>query len=212
MRFSLAGTFIRMEKRIISDPAVVLTGDSIKVDDHRLDGVHRTPVGLALESSECAAVALTPAPAKPRSAKARPSPFVRARLLQLLTRLVGEDLAEQSCLKILNADERLDELVMTMACAAPFEQIFKLARTSRPGSSVRKSFDPAYVELKNYDDSAPFGENVRDHFAPRLRKRAEGFAAIFDALKGATILRAFWKRVLSVCVGIGPAMVKALFY
>ncbi len=169
----------------MSDPADEVTGGDNEVDDHRLDGEDRTPAGEALDSSADTTTTLTTAaPEKPRSAKARPSPFVRARLLQLLTRLVGEDLAEQSYLKILNADESLDELAMSMACAAPYERLFKLARTSRPGSSARKSSDPAYVGLENYDDSAPFDENFRDHFAPRLGKRAEGFAAIFDVLKG----------------------------
>lgn len=169
----------------MSDPADELTGGDIKVDDHRLDGGDQTPAGEAQNSSANTTATLTKAaPTKPRPAKARPSPLVRARLLELLTRLVGEDLAEQSYLKILNADENLDELAMAMACAGPYERLFKLARTARPGSSVRKSSDPAYVGLENYDDSAPFGENFRDHFAPRLGKRAEGFAAIFDALKG----------------------------
>ncbi|WP_447941362.1 hypothetical protein [Brevundimonas mediterranea] len=101
----------------MSDPADEVTGGEKEVGDHRLDGEGRTPAGEALDSSADTTTTLTTAaPEKLRPAKARPSPLVRGRLLQLLTRLVGEDLAEQSYLKILNADESLDELAMSMAC------------------------------------------------------------------------------------------------
>lgn len=145
------------------------------------------PSGAVLTAAGPAKTDASPSPVdkpKRKPGPARPSAFVRSRLLDLLGRLVGEDLAEQTYLKILRADEDLEELAMLMAGAPSYERLFKLARTARDGTSVSKASDPAYVGLEDYDARAPFRENFSTCFAPRLGKRAEGFAAVFEALAG----------------------------
>lgn len=107
---------------------------------------------------------------------------IRNRLGSFVHALVGEAQAPEFVALILDGAENADAVARAAARSPRFEQVFKAARTLDIGVSSVKAPDPAYVGLADIDCAAPFDENFRAHFAPRLAHRAENFDVIFAAL------------------------------
>jgi acetyltransferase-like isoleucine patch superfamily enzyme len=108
--------------------------------------------------------------------------WLKERVMHFLGHLVGADKAPETLDKVLDPNEQLQLLAMSIAGTVSFERLFKLVRTCNIQQSVSKESDPDYVGVANFDCKAPFAEIFHTHFAPLLEKRADGFSAIFSAL------------------------------
>lgn len=105
----------------------------------------------------------------------------QGRLLALFDRLVGAG-EGLKLLQRLHSDEPPERLAETIAASPAFEYLYKLVRTRDIGVEGWKEADAGYVGLPPLPDGMPFEEQFLQYFRPRLGRRADGFAVIFDAL------------------------------
>lgn len=109
---------------------------------------------------------------------------LQVRLEALLDQLGGEGEGRRLLRDLLAAKMPPDLLARRIAASPAFAARYKEARTLDIGGGGVKQADPAYVGLPDAAADLPFAEQFREHFRPRLGKRADGFAAIFAALEG----------------------------
>lgn len=83
--------------------------------------------------------------------------------------------------RLLHSNEPLEQIAQRIAGTDAFEYLYKQARTRDIMAEGLKEADAAFVGLPELS-AMPFEERFWQHFRPRLGKRADGFAAIFDAL------------------------------
>jgi len=84
--------------------------------------------------------------------------------------------------RLQESDEPPHAIAQSIAASPAFEYAYKLSRTSNIGVSGTKEADAAFVGLPDLPTGLPFKEQFSGYFRQRLDKRAEGFAAIFEAL------------------------------
>ena len=113
---------------------------------------------------------------------------LKDRMTQFLGQLVGDDQAQQTLNKIMDANEPLELLARSAAGAPDFEKLFKIVRTIGIQRSEAKASEPQYLLLSDFDPEAPFEEIfvaasnpcwARDRtdstqFFPRCRSRIIG--------------------------------------
>ncbi|MFI4980534.1 MAG: hypothetical protein ACHQIO_09305 [Nevskiales bacterium] len=104
------------------------------------------------------------------------------RLVGLLDRLAGAGEGQKLLERLLHSDDPPQRIAESVAASAAFETLYKQARTRDIGVEGPKEADAAFVGLPDLPAGLPFEAQFRQHFRPRLGKRADGFAAIFDAL------------------------------
>ncbi len=104
------------------------------------------------------------------------------RFIALLDRLAGQGEGQRLLQRLLEADDAVEEIAESIAGSAAFEYLYKEARTRDVVHEGRKEADAAFVGLPALAAGMPFEEQFHRHFKPRLGKRADGFAALFDAL------------------------------
>lgn len=85
--------------------------------------------------------------------------------------------------RLVGTDDPPLRIARDVARTPRFEALHKEARTLDVMRGGAAEADPGYVGLPDLDPARPFDAQFRDVFAPRLGKRAEGFAAIFAALR-----------------------------
>jgi len=107
---------------------------------------------------------------------------VHGRLIALLDRLAGAGEAQKLLQRLLRSDEPPQLIAQSIAASDAFEYLYKETRTRDIRVEGPKEADAAFVGLPDLPAGLPFEEQFRQHFRPRLGKRADGFAAIFDAL------------------------------
>jgi hypothetical protein len=100
----------------------------------------------------------------------------------LLDQLSGPQQGRSILDRIRQPNESVSSIAREIAGSPAFESLYKLARTVHVISEGRKEADPTYVGIPDLDPNLPFIEQFDRFFSPRLRARAEGFAAIFRAL------------------------------
>ncbi len=104
------------------------------------------------------------------------------RVLALLDRLAGQGQGQELLEQLLQSDEPIEQIAQRIANTEGFEYLYKLTRTRDVMAEGLKEADAAFVGLPELPAAMPFEEQFWQHFRPRLGKRADGFAAIFDAL------------------------------
>jgi hypothetical protein len=104
------------------------------------------------------------------------------RVIAFLDRLAGPGEGQRLLQQLLHSDDRVEQVAQSIASSAAFEYLYKEARTRDIVHEGRKEADGAFVGLPELDAEMPFEEQFHRHFKPRLGKRADGFAVLFDAL------------------------------
>jgi hypothetical protein len=107
-----------------------------------------------------------------------------ARLVALLDRLGGAG-EGRDLLRLLREGEAPALLARRIASSAACERLYKEARTVDIGADGARAAAPAFVGLPDLPVGLPFAQQFERFFRPRLGRRADGFAAIFEALGGA---------------------------
>lgn len=104
------------------------------------------------------------------------------RLIMLLDRLAGEGKGQEVLQQLLHSDKSVQHIAENIATSTAFECLYKEVRTCDIVVEGLKEADAAFVGMPELPDKLSFEEKFRQYFQPRLEKRADGFAAIFDAL------------------------------
>ncbi len=105
------------------------------------------------------------------------------RIVALLDQLAGDGQGRALLKRLIDKSEPPKSVAARIASSAALERLYKTIRTGHIGVAGWKDADPGYVGLHDLPKDLPFDEQFREHFAPRLGKRADGFKAIFDALQ-----------------------------
>jgi hypothetical protein len=106
---------------------------------------------------------------------------VDKRIVALLDCIAGASEVRGLLTRLLDDAEPPAQVAESIASSAAFGRLYKTARTLTVGGEA-KDADPAFVGLLELPNGLPFEEQFRQHFRPRLGKRADGFGVIFDAL------------------------------
>ena len=104
------------------------------------------------------------------------------RFVALLDRLAGQGEGQRLFQQLLDSNDAVEQVVRSIAGSAAFEYLYKEARTRDVVHEGRKEADAAFVGLPELAAAMPFEEQFHRHFKPRLGKRADGFAILFDTL------------------------------
>jgi hypothetical protein len=104
------------------------------------------------------------------------------RIVALLDGIAGDGQGRSLLARLVDSAESPKQLVESIATSATFERLYKRTRTRDVGVEGPKDADPAFVGLSKLASDLSFEEQFRQHFSPRLGKRAGGFEAIFNSL------------------------------
>jgi hypothetical protein len=104
------------------------------------------------------------------------------RIVALLDCIAGASETPGVLKRLLDPTESVNQVAESIASSAAFGRLYKTARTLAIGREGPKDADPEFVGLAELLNRLPFEEQFRQHFRPRLGKRADGFGVIFDAL------------------------------
>ena len=104
------------------------------------------------------------------------------RVIALLDQLAGHGQGQGILRQLQHSDDPLEQIAQRIANTDAFEYLYKQARTRDVMAEGLKEADAAFVGLPELPAAMPFEEQFWQYFRPRLGKRADGFAAIFDAL------------------------------
>ena len=102
--------------------------------------------------------------------------------MSLLQRISGDE-TDKFLKRFLQNPEQIDDIASEISDAAPLEALRKLRRTSNIMVSGRIEADCAYVGLPGEAENCSFDECFKTFLYPRLGKRAESFAVLFEHLK-----------------------------
>jgi len=100
----------------------------------------------------------------------------------LLDRFAGRGHGRRLLDRLAKPGAAPSQIAREVARSAAFARLYKEARTVEIAAAGPKQADPAYVGLPAIDPAMPFEVLFRDVFRRRLARRAEGFAALFEAL------------------------------
>lgn len=100
------------------------------------------------------------------------------RLLDRLTNGQGRNLLERLC----DSEEKLEDIAQEVSVSSGVEALFKLARTQTRSIDWTIKADFAYVGLSPECEHEGFRVGFDTHIRPRLGKRSDGFAVLFEAL------------------------------
>ena len=108
--------------------------------------------------------------------------FGRRRVAALLDQLAGSGRGRRLVERLCEGGEAAPLIAAEIARSADFARLYKQARTLEimPESGIEPV--PALVGLAEFDDGLPFAAKFDRFFRPRLGRRGDGFAVIFDAL------------------------------
>jgi hypothetical protein len=101
------------------------------------------------------------------------------RIVALLDRIAGEGQTDSIVARLL--DEPPERVADDIARSAAFGRLYKLVRTSNVGVDGATDANPGLVGLPALPPGLTFDELFRQHFRPRLGKRAEGFDVLFKS-------------------------------
>ena len=104
------------------------------------------------------------------------------RLIGLLDQLAGRGQGSEILDQLLQSDDPLEQIAQRIAHTDAFDTLYKLARTRDIVAEGLKEADAGFVGLPDMPAAMSFEEQFWQYFRPRLGKRADGFAAIFDQL------------------------------
>ena len=102
--------------------------------------------------------------------------------VRLLERLAGRGQGRALLDRLVGTPDRVAAITRDIARSTAFERLYKEARTLDIGGEAQAHGDGAFVGIPALDHNQPFEAQFREHFQPRLGKRADGFAALFAAL------------------------------
>src|SRR5260370_31095598 len=109
-------------------------------------------------------------------------PHALRRITALLDQIAGRNQGRRLVERLLETRDMPGSIAREVAGSPSFERLYKEARTVAVAPKAHTAADSALVGLPALDQDRPFAEQFRSHFQPRLGKRADGFAAIFEAL------------------------------
>jgi hypothetical protein len=109
-------------------------------------------------------------------------PHDRRRITALLDQIAGRNQGRRLVERLIETRDAPRSIAREMARSANFARLYKEARTIAVAPKAQTEADAALVGLPALDQDRAFAEQFRGHFQPRLGKRADGFAAIFEAL------------------------------
>jgi hypothetical protein len=112
-------------------------------------------------------------------------PLELRRITALLDQIAGRNQGRRLVGRLLETRDAPRGIAREMARSPSFERLYKEARTLAVAPQGETEANAALVGLPKLDPDRPFAEQFRGHFQPRLGKRADGFAAIFEALTAA---------------------------
>ncbi len=107
---------------------------------------------------------------------------IEPRLTTLLDHLAGPGEGHKLLERLLHSDKSPQQIANSIAASSAFEVAYKTARTLNATPEAQHEPDPTFIGLPNLPADMPFEAQFRTYFRSLLGKRAEGFAAIFDAL------------------------------
>ncbi|GBQ68410.1 hypothetical protein AA103196_1937 [Ameyamaea chiangmaiensis NBRC 103196] len=121
-----------------------------------------------------------------RKTPARPNPLRSRKGMEAVSALLlrlGASAPEAVIERLVADPSAMEDVCRELAGGASIEKYRKLATTSNIMESGRVEADYAYVGLPDEAQGCDFDTGFRDHMAPRLGKRAESFAVMFDHLR-----------------------------
>jgi hypothetical protein len=104
-------------------------------------------------------------------------------VVSLLDQIAGPGEAQGLLARLLEKGEPVARIAEDIARSAAFERLYKTARTLGIGVDGVKDANPRFVGLPVLPPGLSFNEQYRQHFRPRLGKRADGFDAMFQSLQ-----------------------------
>ncbi|MDF7674037.1 hypothetical protein PT277_07560 [Acetobacteraceae bacterium ESL0709] len=102
--------------------------------------------------------------------------------MSLLQHISGEE-TDNFVQRFLQDPAQIDRIISEISEASPLERLRKLRRTSNIMVSGRIEADYAYVGLPPEAEECCFEKGFKEFLYPRLGKRAESFALLFEQLK-----------------------------
>ena len=109
-------------------------------------------------------------------------PHELRRITALLDQIAGRNQGRRLVDRLIETRDAPRAIAREMAGSPTFARLYKEARTIGAAPEDRTEADAALVGIPALDQDRPFAEQFRRHFQPRLGKRADGFAALFEAL------------------------------
>ncbi len=105
------------------------------------------------------------------------------RIVSLLDLIAGPGQGRRLLDRLLQTDDVPTAIASEIAKSSAFENLYKVARTVDIMPAEQKQVDPGFVGVAELDPHLPFNEQFERFFLPKLGRRADGFAAIFNALQ-----------------------------
>jgi hypothetical protein len=109
-------------------------------------------------------------------------PHELRRITALLDQIAGRNQGRRLVDRLIETRDAPGSIAREVARSPSFERLYKEARTTAVAPRAHTAADAALVGIPALDQDRPFAEQFHGHFQPRLGKRADGFAAIFEAL------------------------------
>jgi hypothetical protein len=109
-------------------------------------------------------------------------PHELRRITALLDQIAGRNQGRRLVDRLIQTEDAPRSIAREVARSPNFARLYTEARTVAIAPRAQTEADAALVGLPGLDQDRPFAEQFRSHFQPRLGKRADGFAAIFEAL------------------------------
>ncbi len=109
-------------------------------------------------------------------------PHELRRITALLDQIAGRNQGRRLVDRLIETRDAPGSIARDVARSPSFERLYKEARTTAVAPRAHTAADAALVGIPALDQDRPFAEQFRGHFQPRLGKRSDGFAAIFEAL------------------------------
>jgi hypothetical protein len=113
------------------------------------------------------------------SASANPE---NTRLIALLDEFAGAGQGQRFLDRLLDTADGGRAVAREIARSSTFERLYKEARTRDIAGRAQEHGDAAFVGIPTLDHNQPFDAQFREHFRPRLGKRADGFDLLFANL------------------------------
>ncbi len=105
------------------------------------------------------------------------------RITSLLDQISGSGQGRRLLDRLLKTDEPPAAIASAIAESAAFGRLYKLSRTVDIMPAGQKEADLGFVGLAELDQHLPFNVQFERFFLPKLGRRADGFAAIFNAVQ-----------------------------
>jgi len=111
-----------------------------------------------------------------------PANSENTRLIALLDQFAGPGQGQRFLARVLDTADNTPAIAREIARSAAFQRLYKEARTADIAGRAQDHGDAAFIDIPALDHNQPFEAQFREHFRPRLGKRADGFGMLFATL------------------------------